>query len=44
MDCRALNLACVQNGQNARGSLARSFRGQLGSARIGSFEFCHELS
>jgi hypothetical protein len=31
-------------GQNARGSLARSFRGQLGSARIGSFEFCHELS
>jgi hypothetical protein len=31
-------------GQNARGSLARSFQGQLGSARIGSIEFFHELS
>jgi hypothetical protein len=31
-------------GQNARGSSARSVRGQLGSARIGSFEFFHELS
>jgi hypothetical protein len=30
-------------GRNARGSLAHSVRGQLGSARIGSFEFCHEL-
>jgi hypothetical protein len=31
-------------GRNTRGSLARSVRGQLGSARIGSFEFFHELS
>jgi hypothetical protein len=31
-------------GRNARGSLARSVHGQLGSARIGSFEFFHELS
>jgi hypothetical protein len=31
-------------GQNARGSSARSVRGQLGSARIGSFEFFRELS
>jgi hypothetical protein len=31
-------------GRNARGSLACSFHGQLGLARIGSFEFCHELS
>ena len=34
----------IRAGRNARGSLARSFRGQLGSARIGSFEFFHELS
>jgi hypothetical protein len=31
-------------GQNARGSSARSVLGQLGSARIGSFEFFRELS
>jgi hypothetical protein len=31
-------------GRNARGSLARSVHGQLGSARIGSFEFFYELS
>jgi hypothetical protein len=31
-------------GRNARGSLARSVHGQLGSTRIGSFEFFHELS
>ena len=31
-------------GQNTRGSWARSTRGQLGSARLGSFQFYHELS
>lgn len=36
--------AISRTGQNARGSMARLFRDQLGSARIGSFKFCHELS
>jgi hypothetical protein len=40
----SIRLAPARAGQNARGSLARSFYGQLGSAWIGSFEFCHELS
>jgi hypothetical protein len=31
-------------GLNARGSLARSVHGQLGSARIGSFESFQKLS
>jgi hypothetical protein len=31
-------------GRNTRGSLARSVHGQLGSARIDSFDFFHELS
>jgi hypothetical protein len=31
-------------GRNTRGLLARSVYGQLGSARIGSFDFFHELS
>jgi hypothetical protein len=31
-------------GRNTRGSLARSVHGQLGSTRIDSFEFFHELS
>jgi hypothetical protein len=31
-------------GRNARGLLACSVHGQLGSVRIGSFEFFHELS
>jgi hypothetical protein len=31
-------------GRNACGSLARSIHDQFGSARIGSFEFFHELS
>jgi hypothetical protein len=37
---------CSDNrtGRNARGSLARSVYGQLGSAWINSFEFFHKLS
>jgi hypothetical protein len=38
------NTTAGRAGQNTRGSSARSVRGQLGSARIGSFEFFHELS
>jgi hypothetical protein len=34
----------IRAGRNTRGSLARSVNGQLGSARIGSFGFFHELS
>jgi hypothetical protein len=36
--CRKM-YAVHRAGRNARGSLARSVHGQLGSARIGSFEF-----
>jgi hypothetical protein len=38
------SIVVTRAGQNARGSLARSVHGQLGSARLGSFEFFHELS